>query len=293
MRLLRCDAAGRFSLTKDLVSDDTIPPYAILSHTWIEGEEVTYQDLVDGTGEGKSGCDKLRFCAERAVEDGLEHFWVDTCCIDKSSPSEVSRNINAMFHYYQKAVRCYVYLVDVSVAKREGANDRSSDCLWEQAFRASRWFTRGWTLQELLAPSVVEFFSKERRRLGDKNSLKRWIHEITGIPQSALEGTRLSRFTVDERFLWAEPRKTTVQEDKVYSLLGIFDVQIPLYYGKESAEGAHRRLQEVLDKREKCMQDLCGTNPRGDKTRIMATKGGTAGGLMLLGFRKARVSGVA
>jgi hypothetical protein len=166
-----------------------------------------------------------------------------------------------------------VYLPNVLVAKRK-ADEPLSDCLWEQAFRASRWFTRGWTLQELLAPSVVEFFSKDRKRLGDKNSLERWIHEITGVPLLALKGTRLSRFTVDERFLWAERRQTTVPEDKVYSLLGIFDVQIPLYYGKESAEGAHRRLQEVIDKREKCMQDLCITNPRSDKTRLMATKGG-------------------
>jgi hypothetical protein len=265
MRLLQRLDTGVFSLTEDLLGDDTIPPYAILSHTWVDGQEVTYQDLEGGTVGGKSGYDKLWFCAEQAKRDGLQYFWVDTCCIDKSNHAETSREINAMFRRYRDASRCYVYLSDVS---------SSSATPWEHGFRASRWFTRGWTLQELLAPNYVEFFSKEHKRLGDKRSLLQQIHEVTGIPQAALKGSRLSQFTVDERFLWAQRRQTTVPEDKVYSLLGIFNAQLLLHYGKEGAEGAERRLRELVDKREKCMQDLCISDPRDDKKRIEQTKGG-------------------
>jgi hypothetical protein len=264
MRLLQRLDTGAFSLTEDL-SDDTIPLYAILSHTWVDGQEVTYQDLEAGTGEHKSGYDKLRFCAEQAKCDSLQYFWVDTCCIDKSNYAELSREINAMFRRYRDASRCYVYLSDVS---------SSSATSWEHSFEASRWFTRGWTLQELLAPNSVEFFSKERTRLGDKKSLLQQIRKVTGIPQAALEGRRLSQFTVDERFLWAQRRKTTVPEDRVYSLLGIFDVELLLYYGTEGAEGAERRLRELIEKREKCMQDLCISDPQDDKKRIEDTKGG-------------------
>jgi len=140
-------------------------------------------------------------------------------------------------------------------------------------FWNSKWFTRGWTLQELLAPSSVEFFSQEGKRLGDKCSLEQQIHEITGIPISALQGAPLSQFSVDERFLWMERRQTKLAEDKVYSLLGIFDVEIPLLYG-EGAANAFKRLREVIDKREKCVQDLRITDPREDKKRIEDTKGG-------------------
>jgi hypothetical protein len=100
------------------------------------------------------------------------------------------------------------------------------------------------------------------------------IHEVTGIPQTALRGGRLSQFTVDERFLWARRRRTTVPEDKVYSLLGIFDMDMLLHYGSEGAEGAERRLREMIGRREKCIQDLCISDPRRDKARIQETKGG-------------------
>src|SRR5205807_1598031 len=137
----------------------TIPPYAILSHTWNEGQEVTFQDLMDGTGESKIGYDKIQFCAQQAERDGLRYFWVDTCCIDKSNYTELRKALNSIFRWYQNAVKCYVYLSDVSTAKRK-ANEVSG-FTWEPSFRVSRWFTRGWTLQELLAPSSVEFFSRE------------------------------------------------------------------------------------------------------------------------------------
>ncbi|PMD42130.1 YVTN repeat-like/Quino protein amine dehydrogenase [Hyaloscypha variabilis F] len=242
MRLLQRTAGG-FSPTKDFVGDDIIPPYAILSHTWGD-EEVTYRDLIDGTGATKAGWDKIRFCGHQAERDGLQYFWIDTCCIDKSNLVELQEAINSMFRWYQNAIRCYVYLSDVSAATRE--ND-SVGFAWEPALRTSRWFTRGWTLQELLAPRSVEFFSQEGNRLGNKKTLERQIHEITGIAVSALQGTPLSEFSINERLSWAKGRQTTRKEDKAYSLCGIFDVFVPLMYG-EGEEKALVRVREEIHK---------------------------------------------
>ncbi|CZR64901.1 related to vegetatible incompatibility protein HET-E-1 [Phialocephala subalpina] len=244
MRLLKHNTDGKFSLTEDFMENNT-PEYAILSHTWGEGE-VTFRDLIDGTGGSKAGYDKIQFCAQQAANDGLQYFWVDTCCIDKSSSAELQEAINSMFRWYQNAAKCYVYLSDVSTRKRK-ASDGFSDFTWKPAFRASRWFRRGWTLQELLAPDSVEFFSRERERLGDKRTLEQQIHEITGIPTTALREKPLSQFDVDNRFLWAKNRQTTREEDKAYSLLGIFDIQMPLLYG-EGRKKAFKRLLEEIDK---------------------------------------------
>jgi len=249
MRLLKRDDSGELSLTEDLVGDN-IPPYAILSHTWktnpitSKPEEVTFEDVVNRTEKGKAGYDKIKFCAEQAGRDGLQYFWVDTCCINKSNSNELSEAINSMFRWYHKAARCYVYLSDVSINPTQ--NNDQPEVLWEPNFRTSRWFTRGWTLQELLAPVSVEFFSQEGARLGDKRSLERQVHEITGIPIPALQGTPLSQFGVDERLGWATTRQTTRKEDEAYCLLGLFDVFIPLIYGEGSGH-AMRRLRKEID----------------------------------------------
>jgi hypothetical protein len=143
----------------------------------------------------------------------------------------------------------------------------------ESDFRRSKWFTRGWTLQELLAPASVEFFSQERKRLGDKSSLKKQIHETTNIPQSALEGTPLSYFGVEARLQWIAHRQTKLQEDKAYSLLGIFGVYILPVYG-EGAASAFERLQKEIGRLKACTKDLRLTDPYDDKNRIEDTKGG-------------------
>jgi hypothetical protein len=242
MRLLTC-SDGKFSFTEDLVRD--IPQYAILSHTWgPDAEEVTFRDFKKGTGDQKDGYQKIRFCAEQARSDGLRHFWVDTCCIDKSNLTELSEAINSMFHWYRQAARCYVYLSDVSIAGRE-QNSEQLRAQWELSFRTSKWFTRGWTLQELLAPASVEFFTREGQRIGDKNSLEQEIHEITGIALSALRGCDLSRFDIDERFKWAKTRTTTREEDWAYCLLGIFGVHMPLIYGERKAHAVRRLRWEI------------------------------------------------
>jgi len=271
MRLLRHSGTSDVSLTR--FEDEAIPPYAILSHTWgADTEEVNFEDLINETGKNKPGYKKIRFCGEQAAKDDLEWFWIDTCCINKANKAEHLLAIKSMFRWYRNAARCYVYMSDVSSPLLE-TDEEATPPPWTSDFQKSRWFTRGWTLQELLAPSIVEFFSREQRKLGDKTSLAQQVHEITGIPHSALQGVPLSQFTVDERLLWKEHRHTKLPEDGAYSLLGIFDVYVAPIYG-EGAEGAFRRLLDEIHKLGKCIQDIRLTDPRDDKKRIEETKGG-------------------
>lgn len=196
MRLLKREQ-NIFSLIEFPPSN--IPPvYAILSHRW-GSDEVTLKDLELGTARSRAGYQKLEFCADRAARDGILYFWIDTCCIDKSNSTELSEAINSMFKWYQNATKCYVFLTDVSL--NLSSFSPSTNSLWESAFETSTWFTRGWTLQELIAPKVVEFYSVEGEYLGDKTLLEQQIHRITGLPIQALRGSPVSQFDVDERFL--------------------------------------------------------------------------------------------
>lgn len=247
MRLLHTTSDGRLTLTKDIICNDEIPPYAILSHTWGE-QEVVFDDLksldskIDIDAMREPGWEKIRFCAQQAKRDHLEYFWVDTCCINKESSTELSEAINSMFRWYQKAAKCYVLLSDVDDTSMEGNKEVSRR--WKTAFRTSRWFKRGWTLQELLAPHSVEFFSKEGSRLGDKESQKHTIHDVTGIPIKALSGSDLREFDVAERLSWAENRQTTREEDGAYCLLGILGIHLSLIYG----EGKENALNRIMSK---------------------------------------------
>ena len=243
MRLLKLDDNGRFSLVS--FAKGEIPSYAILSHTWDRGEddEVTFRDIMDGAGHDKKGFQKLQFCSIQAKVDKLYYCWVDTCCIDKSNEKELTTAINSMFRWYQNAAICYVYLSDVSVYRQD---DQVLHKEWKSAFYNSRWFTRGWTLQELLAPKVVVFYSCDHTRLGDKRSLEQIICEITGIAVEALQGRSLNNFSVQERFRWKETRQTTEEEDIAYCMLGIFDVSMPLVYG-EGQEKAISRLRREIE----------------------------------------------
>ena len=235
MRLLERKPNGELVLMEH--NGRSVPSYAILSHTWAadNNDEVSFQDLEAGTGKLKPGWKKIGFCADKAAADGLRFFWVDTCCIDKKNAVELAAAINSMFGWYKKAARCYVYLSDVPALEDEGL----------VAFRKSRWFTRGWTLQELIAPTLVTFYNSEGQRLGDKSALEAMIHDVTGIAKNALRGATLSDFSIEERMSWAEHRNTTVEEDEVYSLLGIFDVSIALIYGEGSDRASRRLLEEI------------------------------------------------
>lgn len=255
MRFLETTDGRSYRLTQDCFHEDNLPAYGILSHTWIEEEEVILDDLVDDSKStyrklrkslrlrprsGKSGYDKLDFCARQSRRDGLRYFWVDTCCIDQNNPSEVLKSINSMFQWYRSAAKCYVYLSDVTAS----SNGKRS-IPWQLAFANSRWFKRGWTLQELLAPPILEFYSSEGVCLGSRLELKQQIHDITDIPIKALSGESLDQFGVDERLSWAVDRQTKREEDEVYALLGIFNVTLPFVY--EGYDKALRRLLDVID----------------------------------------------
>ncbi|CZR67955.1 uncharacterized protein PAC_17854 [Phialocephala subalpina] len=141
MRLLKLEANGEFSLTNDITYP--ITPYAILSHTWGEDdEEVTFEDLQNGSGKTKNGYKKLQFCGQQAARDGLQYFWADTCCINKANNNELSEAINSTFRWYRKAAIFYVYLADIWIELQTNPFLKP----WEAAFGNSRWFTRGWTL---------------------------------------------------------------------------------------------------------------------------------------------------
>jgi hypothetical protein len=218
---------------------DEIPAYAILSHVWREGE-VTYQDMQASRSQAakKAGFSKISQTCRKALRESLEYAWVDTCCIDKSSSAELTEAINSMFRWYQEAKTCYVYLADVPA--------RENTEVFERAFASSRWFTRGWTLQELLAPINVCFYSSDWIFLGTKMDLCDQISKITTINPPFLRGANVQGASVAKRMSWASERKTTRVEDISYCLLGIFGVHMPMLYGE--GENAFRRLQEEIIK---------------------------------------------
>jgi hypothetical protein len=234
MRLLH---STLFKLVEFMERD--LPPYAILSHTW-EMEEVSFQEMQSGDAKRRKGYSKIEGCCKVAAVWGFEYVWVDTCCIDKTSSAELSEAINSMFSWYQKADVCYVYLSDYLFPSRK---DNSLD---EESFKNSRWFTRGWTLQELIAPESVIFFNNTWHDIGTKHSLGSLISEITEIQVEALMGAKLEDFSVAQRMCWASRRQTSRIEDEAYSLMGIFGVHMPMLYG----EGVHAfiRLQEEIIK---------------------------------------------
>lgn len=241
MRLLSRSTNGKWLVHNFSAA---VPFYAVLSHTWDHDDaEVTFEDIEDETRDfddrSKPGFDKLRFCWEKAELDGLRYFWIDTCCIKKSDSSELQRSLNSMFYWYRRAVRCYVLLSAVSVRIPRGGEKLDA----VEAFKDSKWFRRGWTLQELIAPSSVVFYSKEGSRLGDKQELEKAVAAVTKIPIMALQGVKLSYFSKQERFSWAEHRTTTVPEDAAYCLLGIFNVRMHTSY----ADGIYsERKKEAL-----------------------------------------------
>ncbi|CAG9988621.1 unnamed protein product [Clonostachys byssicola] len=258
MRLLRIRSTGAIVL--EYFDDSSVPPYAILSHTWgPDDEEVNFRDIQKRRGQSKDGYRKLEFCGQQAASDGLRYFWVDTCCIDKSSSEELGTAIRSMYRWYTESNQCYVYLADVEGRDSRGKRHKN----WEYAFRNSRWFTRGWTLQELIAPDSVTFFFSDGVRLGSKGgSLQKIIREVTGIPKDVLRGggTSVSAYSIQERCSWYGNRQTKKEEDEVYSQMGILDTFIINAYG-EGKRSAWRRLNfelagaERLEKVEKKLEE--------------------------------------
>lgn len=277
MRLLHTS-----TLELKFFSDDQIPPYAILSHTW-EDDEATYQDVSNHPGPRRAskGWAKVQKCCQVATSLELEYVWIDTCCIDKTSSAELSEAINSMFRWYERAHICIAFLTDHIAGRRLE--------LERETIRSCRWFTRGWTLQELVAPAEIRFYDHSWKLVDTRDGLKRLISNITGIPENILEtpksGQRpcrkiLDSLSVGERMSWAAKRTTTRPEDLAYSLLGLFDINLPLLYG-EGQTKAFRRLQDEIIKsiddeslyawsyhpgtipKEKCFWGLLADSPSG------------------------------
>jgi hypothetical protein len=213
--------------------------YVILSHTW-EDEEVTYQDMNhQRRASRKKGFAKIKKTCLIARENGFKYAWIDTCCIDKTSSAELSESINSMFNWYKRAAACYAFLSDLP-GSRHGTDE-----LTHEDFVGCRWFRRGWTLQELIAPTDVVFFDKTWKQRGVRSGLRRTIRVTTDLSEDVLtDPSKLSLVPLARRMSWASGRSTTCVEDMAYCLLGIFDVNMPLIYGE--GPRAFLRLQEEI-----------------------------------------------
>jgi hypothetical protein len=179
------------------------------------------------------GFQKIEYTCHQAIQDGLHHVWIDTCCIDKTNSTELSEAINSMFQWYSKSRVCYVYLTDVSNQV-------------EESFMGSRWWTRAWTLQELIAPTDVRFYNVLWQRMGSKKDSISIITSVTGIDRETLHSPlRMFDKSIAQRLSWAAGREAKRAEDRSYSLLGLLGVNMAMQYG-EGGPGAFTRLQEAI-----------------------------------------------
>ena len=229
--------------------DDEVTEYAILSHRWGE-REVGYHEIVELAKMDKEKRDEIRQRdgyqkildgCKQAEKDGHKWLWVDTCCIDKRSSAELSEAINSMYRWYENAQVCYTYLHDVLNSSFPIVPDVEMDAGgWPE------WFSRGWTLQEMIAPSNVQFFNKEWEPIGDKRRLARTLEKITGVPGRILtDGLYGDRPCVAQIMSWAANRTTTRVEDRAYSLMGLLGVNMPMLYG-EGKRAFHRLQLEII-----------------------------------------------
>ncbi|KAI6028175.1 heterokaryon incompatibility protein-domain-containing protein [Pisolithus marmoratus] len=232
--------------------DDKSTSYAIVSHRW--GTEVSYDEMtrlaaMDERRRNKvrerDGYQKIIRSCEQAMKDGYRWLWIDTCCIDKRSSAELSEAINSMYRWYRNSQMCYVYLNDVSESALPTQQDFSR---FGKSSGWPEWFSRGWTLQELIAPKEAEFFNNRWMSIGSKQSLISTLVIITRIPEKVLSDEKALRSTdsserpgVAQVMSWAADRRTTRVEDRAYSLLGLFNVNMPMLYGEGSK--AFQRLQ--------------------------------------------------
>ncbi|KAL5410341.1 hypothetical protein PMIN04_010678 [Paraphaeosphaeria minitans] len=223
------------SLQLEEVSDSELSQdknqYAILSHRWDSDEdEVTYQDMkTHGDVSSKKGFLKIREFCNVASQAGYRYGWCDTCCINKGNSSELAESINSMYLWYKMSSLCVVYLADVPTVE----------------LGDSEWFTRGWTLQELIAPRTLSFFDGRWKLLGTKVELLECLSRKTCVPVNVL-GNIAEPYTcsVAQRMSWAAHRVTQRVEDRAYSLLGLFEVNMPMIYGER--EKAFLRLQQSI-----------------------------------------------
>ena len=257
MWLINC---SNYRLEPNDLESSQPKPYWILSHTWGDGE-VTFQDMQSPRpATGKKGFRKIQSMCKLALAGGIKYVWIDTCCIDKTSSAELSESINSMFYWYKKSERCIAFLEDL----RPGVGSATEDGL-----RGCRWFTRGWTLQELVAPTEVVFYDSRWKSRGTKKELCQVLSNITNIRYDVLvhpSGTNdgiLHTVSVATKMSWAAGRQTTRIEDKAYCLLGIFDVHMPLLYGERGQ--AFIRLQQAIAQKDNDMSLFAWIAPRDDQ----------------------------
>lgn len=225
--------------------DTQIPPYAILSHRWGE-KEVSFQQMRKNRAEEGPGLSKILGCCALASQKGYQWVWIDTCCIDKKSSAELSEAINSMFQWYAKATECLVYLSDVSLDGQQASDEE-----FIARFSASKWFSRGWTVQELLAPAQLIFYDADWEEIGDRGNLAYKISAVTGIRGGYL-GMRgrdsIWKASVATRLSWVSRRQTSRSEDLAYCMLGLFDVNMPLLYGEGGVKAFLRLQTEIVSK---------------------------------------------
>ena len=231
--------------------DDEVAEYAILSHRWIE-QEVDYNEVVKlakmdeeerSEIRQRDGYQKILQSCEQAKKDGYKWLWVDTCCIDKRSSAELSEAINSMYRWYENSSICYAYLHDVHGSSFPTARNNER---YPKSKGWPEWFSRGWTLQEMIAPMDLQFFNKDWHPIGDKGILAPTLQTITRVPQNILKGGLSSnRPCVAQIMSWAANRTTTRVEDRAYSLMGLLDVNMPMLYG-EGKKAFHRLQLEII-----------------------------------------------
>ena len=231
--------------------DDETTEYAILSHRWI-GKEVDYNEIVKlakmdeeerSEIRRRDGYQKILQSCEQAKKDGYKWLWIDTCCIDKRSSAELSEAINSMYRWYENSRICYAYLHDVPGSSFPTAPNNET---YPKSNGWPEWFTRGWTLQEMIAPRDVQFFNKNWHPISDKRALAFTLQTITGVPQHILkEGLSSNRPCIAQIMSWAANRTTTRVEDRAYSLMGLLDVNMPMLYG-EGRKAFHRLQLEII-----------------------------------------------
>ncbi|KAG2745551.1 hypothetical protein P692DRAFT_201076993 [Suillus brevipes Sb2] len=218
--------------------------WVMLSHRW-ESKEPRLHDIQDNgvyTLDPVGTVVKLQTFCKTARDAGYRWAWVDTCCIDQNNNVELQESVNSMFVWYRHSTLTIVYLADVLPSSEPGALANST------------WNTRGWTVQEFLAPSTVLFYRADwTLYLNDSSPnhkesaiIMRELEDSTGIDAQALVAFRPGMRGAREKLRWASSRVTTVQEDIAYSLFGIFHVHLPVIYGEKRQNALGRLLQEII-----------------------------------------------
>ncbi|KAF9473830.1 hypothetical protein BDN70DRAFT_997436 [Pholiota conissans] len=225
--------------------------YAILSHTWLRSSpgELSYDIWHKGTFDlTHPGYEKLvQFCRASLVNHGLSLGWMDTVCIDKSSSSELDESIRSMYKWYQNSFVCVTYL-----SETETFGQMAKD----------PWFTRGWTLQELLAPETMKFYNRAwgqlTAKLTDKydKSIQEQIKTATTITSQELLAVHMNQVSISRKMQWAAKRQVTRAEDIAYSLMGLFDISMSIAYGEGANLAFTRLIKEILNTRKYGVLDV-------------------------------------